>query len=101
VRNKFYVQPGCPFCGQAREYLRRKGVDYVELDVTRDRRALAQLLSMTGRREVPAIIAGDRAVIGFDPPEWDSFLVYSEELQRHDPYVLPASLGRDPYEGVD
>ncbi|MCX6553224.1 MAG: NrdH-redoxin [Acidobacteria bacterium] len=101
MRNKFYVTPGCPHCQEARAHLVARGVDFVEFDVSRDFEALRLLLSMTGRGEVPSIVAGDRAVVGFEPASWDDFLEYSAELQRHDPYVLPKSLGRDPYEGVD
>jgi hypothetical protein len=50
---------------------------------------------------VPAIVAGDSAVVGFKPESWDALLKRTEELQAHDPYKLPESLGPDPYEGVD
>ena len=57
---------------------------------------VSQLLHPT-----PTIIAGDRAVVGFEPSSWDVLLARTEELQRKDPYELPDSLGPDPYRGVD
>jgi glutaredoxin len=101
VRNKFYSIPSCPHCRTAREYLLKKGVDFIEFDVTKDRKALLAMLTMTARAEVPAIIAGDSAVVGFNPRSWDALLKRTEELQAHDPYKLPESIGPDPYEGVD
>ena len=101
VRNKFYTIPSCPHCRTAREYLLEKGVDFIEFDVTKDRKALLAMLTMTARAEVPAIIAGDSAVVGFNPRSWDALLKRTEELQAHDPYKLPESVGPDPYEGVD
>jgi glutaredoxin len=101
VRNKFYSIPTCPHCRTAREYLRQKGVDYIEFDVSTDLAALRAMLTMTARAEVPAIVAGDSAVVGFNPASWDALLKRTEELQAHDPYKLPESLGPDPYEGVD
>jgi glutaredoxin len=101
VRNKLYTIPTCPHCPVARAYLLGKGVDFIEFDVSTDREALRAMLSMTARAEVPTIIAGDSAVVGFNPASWDKFLKHSAELQAKDPYELPPSLGEDPYKGVD
>jgi glutaredoxin len=101
VRNKFFTIPGCPHCRAAREYLLSKGADFIEFDVSADREALRLMLSMTARTEVPTIVAGDSAVVGFNPRSWDALLARSLELQRHDPYEVPESLGPDPYRGVD
>jgi len=80
---------------------RREGVDFIEFDVSTDLEALRAMLTMTARAEVPAIIAGDSAVVGFNPESWDALLKRTEELQAQDPYRLPDSLGPDPFEGVD
>jgi glutaredoxin len=101
VRNKLYTIPTCPHCPVARAYLVAKGVDFIEFDVSVDVQALRMMLSMTARTEVPTIVAGDRAVVGFNPASWDELLVRSAEIQRKDPYELPESLGPDPYRGVD
>ena len=57
---------------------------------------------MTARAEVPAIIAGDSAVVGFNP----EFLGRAAEADSGAPggttrTQLPESFGPDPYEGVD
>ena len=101
MKNKLYTIPTCPHCSVARAYLLAKGVDFIEFDVSVDMEALRMMLSMTARTEVPAIVAGDRAVVGFNPASWDELLVRSAEIQRKDPYELPESLGPDPYRGVD
>jgi glutaredoxin len=101
MRNKFYSIPTCPHCKVAREYLLGKRVDFIEFDVSTNRAALRAMLLMTSRAEVPALVAGDTAVVGFNPQSWDALLKRTEELQAHDPYTLPESIGPDPYEGVD
>lgn len=101
MRNKLYTTPTCPHCLVARAYLVEKGVDFIEFDVSTDYRARRLMLSMTGRDEVPTIVAGYNAVVGFNRESWDELLIQTAETQRHDPFELPASLGRDPYEGVD
>jgi len=101
MRNKFYYKPGCPHCLAARAFLVASGADFVEFDITRNRSALQAMLTMTGRSQVPSIIAGYDAVVGFDELMWSEFLVRSEHTQRADPMLLDASLGRDPYADVD
>jgi glutaredoxin 3 len=101
VRNKFYTIPTCQHCRTAREFLVQKGVDFIEFDVSTDLTALRAMLMMTARAEVPAIVAGDSAVVGFNPESWDALLKRTAELQARDPYKLPESIGPDPYEGVD
>ena len=101
MRNKFYTIPTCQHCRTAREYLVQKGVDFIEFDVSTNFEALRAMLMMTAREEVPAIIAGDSAVVGFNPESWDAQLKRTAELQSHDPYMLPESVGPDPFEGVD
>ena len=101
MRNKFYTTPTCPHSRVARAYLVEKRVDFVEFDVSTDFEALRLMLSMTGRDEVPTIVAGYHAVVGFNWESWDELLGHSAETQRHYPFELPSSLGRDPYDGVD
>lgn len=101
MRNKLYTTPTCPHCPVARAFLVAKGVDFVEFDVSTDFEALRLMLSMTGRTDVPTLIAGYRAVVGFDPDSWSDLLVHSAEIQRHDPMALLPSVGPDPYDGVD
>ena len=85
MRNKFYTIPTCPHCRTARAYLVQKGVDFIEFDVSTNFEALRAMLMMTARAEVPAIIAGDSAVVGFNPESWDALLKRTAELQAHDP----------------
>lgn len=101
MRNKFYTIPSCPHCRTARDFLLEKGVDFVEFDISTDLGALRAMLTMTARAEVPAIVAGDSAVVGFNRQSWEELLKRSAELQANDPYKLPESIGPDPYEGVD
>jgi len=100
VRNKFYTIPNCPTARGARTFLVGKRVDFVEFDVSTNRAALRAMLTMTARAEVPRSSPATRRC-GIDPASWDALLKRSAELQTHDPYALPPSLGRDPYEGVD
>jgi glutaredoxin 3 len=63
---KIYTTTYCGFCTRAKEYLGRKGVAYEEIDVTGDDEARERLVEMAdGRRTVPQIFIGDRAIGGY------------------------------------
>ena len=97
MKNKLFVLRGCPHCQSARAFLAERGAVYVEYDVTDDSDAKRALMILTGRTEVPALVAGYEAVVGFDPGSWSHALEHAAAIELDDPYELPASLGEDPY----
>lgn len=66
-RVEIFSTPTCGFCMAARSLLRRKGVSYEEIDVSRDP-GLRQTMTerANGRRTVPQIFIGGVHVGGFD-----------------------------------
>jgi glutaredoxin 3 len=62
-----YTTPFCPYCVAAKELLRRKGVDFTEIDVAGDRELRAKMIERAGgRMTVPQIFIGDTHVGGCD-----------------------------------
>lgn len=62
-----YTTPYCPYCASAKALLRRKGVDFEEIDVSASsalRQAMIERAS--GRYTVPQIFIGDGHVGGCD-----------------------------------
>jgi glutaredoxin 3 len=62
-----YTTPYCPYCVSAKELLRRKGVDFVEINVAGDRVRRVEMVERSGgRMTVPQIFIGDTHVGGCD-----------------------------------
>jgi len=61
-----YTLPTCHHCGQAKEFLSRKGVEYVEFDISKDGNALDEMTRISGARSVPVIVGCEDVVVGFD-----------------------------------
>ena len=97
MKNKLFVMHGCPHCRTAQAFLAEAEAVFVEYDVTDDVDALRALLTLTGRNEVPTLVAGYQAVVGFNRESWSAALEHAAAIEREDPYELPASLGEDPY----
>jgi glutaredoxin 3 len=64
---EIYTTTYCPFCDRAKALLRRKGVNYHEIDVTDDTDLrIAMMERAGGRKTVPAIFIEGELVGGFD-----------------------------------
>jgi len=61
-----YAANWCPYCLQARQVLRSKGVPFEEIDVDARPEARAEMLARSGRSSVPQIFIGDIHVGGAD-----------------------------------
>jgi glutaredoxin 3 len=62
-----YTTPYCPYCIAAKELLRRKGADFVEINVAADRDQRAKMVTRAGgRTTVPQIFIGETHVGGCD-----------------------------------
>jgi glutaredoxin 3 len=55
-----YTTPTCGYCYQAKQFLQRQGVSFVEKNVAADRRAAMEMVRISGQQGVP-VIAVDRA----------------------------------------
>ena len=64
---KMYTTAVCPYCQQAKQLLKRRGVEQVEevrIDLLPGERE--KMMSLTGRRTVPQIFIGQTHVEGCD-----------------------------------
>ena len=61
-----YATRFCPYCMRARSLLKKKGVEYTEISVGRDRDLWDELEQRSGRNTVPQIFINDESVGGYD-----------------------------------
>jgi glutaredoxin-like YruB-family protein len=71
---KIYTTPNCPYCWAAKEYLKEKGFEYTEVDVSRDEAAAMEMIQKSGQMGVPVIEIDGEIVIGFDRERIDQLL---------------------------
>jgi glutaredoxin-like YruB-family protein len=75
---KVYSTTMCPYCVIAKEYLKEKGFEYEDLDVSSNQKALEELQSKTSALSVPVIDINGEIVIGFDRKRINSLLGIEE-----------------------
>jgi glutaredoxin 3 len=64
---EMYSTMFCPYCARARALLRRKGADFVDIDVSENPDRRAEMISRAGgRTTVPQIFINGRHIGGCD-----------------------------------
>ena len=69
-----FSTPTCSYCNAAKRYFREKGVNYRDVDVSRDPAAARDMVRRSGQQGVPVIDIGGKIVIGFNKPKIDQLL---------------------------
>jgi glutaredoxin-like YruB-family protein len=69
-----YTTPTCGFCHQVKAYLNRRGVPFVERDLSRDPQAAAEMVRLSGQQGVPVTVIDGQVVLGANMPQIDQLL---------------------------
>ena len=72
-----YTTRQCAHCRQAKAYLQKQKVRFVEFDIERNQRAFKEFQRL-GARGVPVIMIGSTRVDGFNPKKLE------QVLKKHD-----------------
>jgi glutaredoxin 3 len=62
---RLYTADPCGFCRMAKALLDKRGVDYEEINLTKDEPGRVRLFKVTGQMTFPQILVGERALGGF------------------------------------
>jgi glutaredoxin len=71
-----YSQPGCVYCGKAKEFLSQNKIEYTERNIADDKTALAELEKL-GYKTTPVIVVDGEVVAGFDRAKLENLLLRS------------------------
>lgn len=64
---RIYTTPTCHYCQQAKEFLKKKGVEFESFDVAADKEAFQEMKRISGgARSVPVIAIADKVIVGFE-----------------------------------
>ena len=61
-----YTTPTCPWCTKIKEFLKDKGAQFKEVDVSNDGNAAREMMEKSGQLGVPQIQIGNKIIVGFD-----------------------------------
>jgi thioredoxin 1 len=66
-----FTTPTCPYCHMAKDYLKKKKIDFREIDVSADQSWATKMVERSGQMGVPQIWIGNETIIGFNPEQID------------------------------
>ncbi|PKN75703.1 MAG: NrdH-redoxin [Candidatus Cloacimonetes bacterium HGW-Cloacimonetes-2] len=69
-----FSTPTCSWCKKVKDYLRSKGFNYKDIDVSRDDAGLRDMIRKTGQQSVPQLWINNQPVVGFDRSKIDRLL---------------------------
>jgi glutaredoxin len=76
-----YCTPWCPDCIRSRNFFKERKIDYVEIDITRNRKAAEQVRAWTGGFETtPSYKIKGEVLIGFKKDKLEELLRGSERI---------------------
>ena len=63
---RIFSTPTCPYCVTLKEFLKEKGFEFEDIDVSQDEKALEEMTKRTKQFGVPVIDIGGQWIVGFD-----------------------------------
>ncbi|MGC9310568.1 MAG: glutaredoxin family protein [Candidatus Aenigmatarchaeota archaeon] len=61
-----YTAPACPFCMIIKNYLVQNGIKPVEIDISKDKKAKAEMEKKSGQSNVPVTEISGAVIVGYD-----------------------------------
>lgn len=61
-----YSTPTCPYCHMVKDFLKDKGVEFEDVDVSVDQEAAQRMISKSGQMGVPQVEINGKIIVGFD-----------------------------------
>lgn len=71
---KIFTTPSCPYCIALKEFLKEKGIDFKEIDVSQDEQAKNEMIEKSGQMSVPVVEVDGEIVVGFDKEKIEKIL---------------------------
>lgn len=73
-----YTQSTCGYCNELKDYLKKRNIEFVEKDISKDKEAWNELVNKYKARATPLLVYGDKQLLGFNPDELDAVLNIKE-----------------------
>ncbi|MDZ4343302.1 MAG: glutaredoxin domain-containing protein [Candidatus Binatia bacterium] len=75
MKVKMYTTPFCKYCKVARELFKSRNISFEEIDVTRDHKAMKEMMSKANQMTVPVFDINGQILVGFNRAKLEEALV--------------------------
>lgn len=63
---KLFTTPACSYCFTLKQFLKKHSIEFEEIDVSQDKKALEEMIKKSDQMGVPVIEIDGNIVVGFD-----------------------------------
>ena len=63
---RIFSSPSCPYCFTLQEFLKEYNIEFEVIDVSKDEKALNEMIEKSGQMGVPVVEIDGQIVVGFD-----------------------------------
>jgi glutaredoxin-like YruB-family protein len=63
---KVYSTPTCPYCIMAKQFLKQNKIQFEDIDVSTDKKAVSEMFNKSGQMGVPVLDINGVIIVGFD-----------------------------------
>ena len=74
-----YSTPTCPWCAKAKDYLKKKKIEFRDVDITEEDKDREEMIDKSGQMGVPVIDIDGTIIVGFNPKEIEKALKEAEK----------------------
>lgn len=78
-----YTQPFSFYCTLTKEYFRQQGIDFDEIDISKDPAGADVMMTKSGQRVPPVVEIDGHVVSGYRPDVFDT-VVHKDEKEEKD-----------------
>jgi glutaredoxin-like YruB-family protein len=78
---KIYSTPTCVYCKTLKGYFKKYGIEFEDIDISKEEQQLQKMIKDSGQMEVPVVDIDGEIIIGFDKEKIDKLLKIN---QKHD-----------------
>ena len=71
---KVYSTPTCVYCKTLKGYLKKNGLEFEDIDVSKDEKQLQTMIKSSGQMGVPVVDIDGEIIVGFDKEKIDTLL---------------------------
>ena len=64
-----YSTESCPFCVDAKDFLKKNKIKFEDINVNKDKKAAREMIQKSGQTGVPVIDVDGEIITGFDVPK--------------------------------
>lgn len=63
---RIFSTPTCPYCVTLKEFLKEHNINFEDIDVSQNKKALDEMVKKSGQMGVPVVDIDGKIIVGFD-----------------------------------